>query len=74
MRLYDYGLINSVCTSAERISANVLSYSELARRCGCMPWFAKYLIKGQRRAEKYEACVARFPGIPRDHLDRLLRP
>ena len=56
------------------IDQDVFSYYELARRCGCTPRFAEYLIKGQRRSEKYEACVARILGIPRDHLDRLLRP
>jgi cyanate lyase len=56
------------------IDQDIVSYAELARRCGCTRVFMGYLIKGQRRSDRYEACVARVLGIQRDHLDRLLRP
>ena len=56
------------------IDKDIDSYAELARRCGCTRVFMGYLIKGQRRSDKYEACVAEVLGIPRDHLNRLLRP
>ncbi len=56
------------------IDRDFWTYSDLARECGCTSRFVQYLIKGQRRSEKYEACVARVLGIPKEDLTRLLRP
>ena len=56
------------------IDQDLFTITDLARKCGCSRQFIGFLLGGQRRSDRYEACVAEVLGIPRDRLDRLLRP